>query len=103
MTRRILRTKLCDMLGIEYPIISAGMGPTLIGETTGAPVDLVVAVSEAGGMGVLGGAGFPLRPCGKRSGRSRRKPRSPTGWTSSFLKNSTWVAEWARKARRSFP
>jgi nitronate monooxygenase len=57
MTRRILRTRLCDLLGIEYPIISAGMGPTLIGETTGAPVDLVVAVSEAGGMGVLGGSG----------------------------------------------
>ncbi len=60
MGRRILRTKLCEMLGIEYPILSAGMGPTLIGETTGAPVELVVAVSEAGGMGVLGGAGFTV-------------------------------------------
>jgi NAD(P)H-dependent flavin oxidoreductase YrpB (nitropropane dioxygenase family) len=48
------------MLGIEYPILSAGMGPTLIGETTGAPVELVVAVSEAGGMGVLGGSGFTV-------------------------------------------
>lgn len=58
MSRRVLRTKLCDMLGIEYPILSAGMGPSLIGETTGAPVDLVVAVSEAGGLGVLGAAGY---------------------------------------------
>ena len=48
------------MLGIEYPIISAGMGPTLIGEKTGAPVELVVAVSEAGGLGVLGGSGFTV-------------------------------------------
>jgi NAD(P)H-dependent flavin oxidoreductase YrpB (nitropropane dioxygenase family) len=48
------------MLGIEYPILSAGMGPTLIGEPNGAPVELVVAVSEAGGLGVLGGAGFTL-------------------------------------------
>jgi NAD(P)H-dependent flavin oxidoreductase YrpB (nitropropane dioxygenase family) len=48
------------MLGIEYPILSAGMGPTLIGEETGAPVDLVVAVSEAGGLGVLGGSGFTV-------------------------------------------
>jgi len=55
MAKRVLRTKLCDMLGIEYPIISAGMGPTLIGEPNGAPVELVVAVSEAGGLGVLGG------------------------------------------------
>ncbi len=53
MSKRTLKTKLCDMLGIEYPILSAGMGPTLIGETTGATVELVVAVSEAGGLGVL--------------------------------------------------
>jgi len=46
------------MLGIKYPIISAGMGPTLMGEKSGAPVELVVAVSEAGGMGVLGGSGM---------------------------------------------
>lgn len=60
MGKRILRTKLCDMLGIEYPILTAGMGPTLIGEKTGAPVELVVAVSEAGGLGVLGGSGFTV-------------------------------------------
>jgi NAD(P)H-dependent flavin oxidoreductase YrpB (nitropropane dioxygenase family) len=36
------------------------MGPTLIGENTGAPVELVVAVSEAGGLGVLGGSGFTV-------------------------------------------
>jgi nitronate monooxygenase len=60
MKRVVLRTKLCDMLGIEYPIISAGMGPTLIGDPNGAPVELVVAVSEAGGLGVLGGAGFNI-------------------------------------------
>jgi len=60
MGKRILRTKLCDMLGIEYPILSAGMGPSLIGETTGAPVELVVAVSEAGGLGVLGAAGYTV-------------------------------------------
>ena len=60
MSKRTLKTKLCDMMGIEYPILSAGMGPTLIGETTGAPVELVVAVSEAGGLGVLGGSGFTV-------------------------------------------
>lgn len=60
MGKRVLRTKLCDMLGIEYPIMSAGMGPNLLGEQTGAPVDLVVAVSEAGGLGVLGGSGYNI-------------------------------------------
>ena len=60
MAKPVLRTPLCDMLGIEYPILSAGMGPTLIGEKAGAPVELVVAVSEAGGLGVLGGSGFTV-------------------------------------------
>ncbi len=60
MSRRMLRTKLCDMLGIEYPVLCAGMGPTLLGEKAGSPVELVVAVSEAGGLGVLGGSGFTV-------------------------------------------
>jgi NAD(P)H-dependent flavin oxidoreductase YrpB (nitropropane dioxygenase family) len=60
MAKRVLRTKLCDMLGIEYPIVCAGMGPVLIGEQAGSPVDLVVAVSETGGLGVLGGSGFTV-------------------------------------------
>lgn len=60
MVRPVLRTRLCDMLGIEYPILSAGMGPSLVGEKTGATVELVVAVSEAGGLGVLGAAGYSI-------------------------------------------
>jgi len=60
LSRPTLRTKLCDMMGIEYPIVSAGMGPSMIGESTGATPDLVVAVSEAGGLGVLGAAGFTV-------------------------------------------
>ena len=60
MGKRKLRTKLCDILGIEYPILSAGMGPSLVGEKTGATVELVAAVSEAGGCGVLGAAGFTV-------------------------------------------
>ncbi len=45
--RSPLHTPLCDRLGIEVPIISAGMGPI-------AGPDLVAAVSNAGGLGVLG-------------------------------------------------
>lgn len=60
MGKPVLKTRLCEILGIEYPIISAGMGPSLIGEKPGAPVELVVAVSEAGGLGVLGAAGHTV-------------------------------------------
>ncbi|HYA93983.1 MAG TPA: nitronate monooxygenase [Thermodesulfobacteriota bacterium] len=79
MGKRILRTKLCDMLEIEYPIIAAGMGPTLIGETTGAPVELVVAVSEAGGMGVLGGSGFTVEALREAIREIKSKTKKPFG------------------------
>ncbi len=59
MARPVLRTELCDMLGIEYPVVLAGMGP-VAGGLTGpvATAPLVAAVSNAGGLGVIGGAGF---------------------------------------------
>lgn len=59
MTKPVLRTALCDLLDIEYPVLLAGMGPTVGGGAGGiAGVDLVAAVSNAGGLGVLGAAGF---------------------------------------------
>ncbi len=80
MGKRVLRTKLCDMLGIEYPILSAGMGPTLIGESAGAPVELVVAVSEAGGLGVSRGQpALRSMNSGKLSVKSKHKPTNPYG------------------------
>ena len=79
MSKRILKTKLCDMLGIEYPILSAGMGPTLIGETTGAPVELVVAVSEAGGLGVLGGSGYTVDELQKAIREIKKQTDKPYG------------------------
>ena len=45
-----IRTPLCDMLGIKYPIMLAGMGGVSYGE-------LAAAVSSAGGFGTLGMAG----------------------------------------------
>jgi nitronate monooxygenase len=79
MTRRVLKTKLCDMLGIEYPILSAGMGPSLIGEKTGAPISLVVAVSEAGGLGVLGGAGLTVEELREQIREIRKLTGKPFG------------------------
>lgn len=52
MSKGALHTTLCDELNIQYPIILAGMG--MKGRAT--PPELVAAVSEAGGMGVLGGS-----------------------------------------------
>jgi len=49
-----LRTPLCDLLGIEHPILLAGMGGVSYAE-------LAAAVSNAGGYGVLGMAGTSTR------------------------------------------
>ncbi len=53
-----LRTELCDALGIEYPIVLAGMGPVAGKGEPVASAELVAAVSNAGGLGVLGGVAF---------------------------------------------
>ena len=87
MAKKVLRTKLCDMLGIDYPILSAGMGPTLIGESTGATVELVVAVSEAGGLGVLGGAGFTVDELQKSIREIKAQTDKPFGVDLLLPKN----------------
>ena len=51
MARSQLKTPLCDLLGIEYPILLAGMARTSSGP-------LAAAVSNAGGLGVIGGLGY---------------------------------------------
>jgi NAD(P)H-dependent flavin oxidoreductase YrpB (nitropropane dioxygenase family) len=53
-----LHTRICELFGIEVPIVLAGMG----GASTPA---LAAAVSNAGGLGILGAA-----VCG--TGRHRR-------------------------------
>ena len=46
--RPVLRTELCDVLGIEYPIIQSGMGGV-------AGPELAAEVCNAGGLGVIAG------------------------------------------------
>ncbi|MDP9335768.1 MAG: nitronate monooxygenase [Actinomycetota bacterium] len=44
-----LYTRLCEVFGIEYPVLNAPMGG---GD---APAQLAAAISEAGGLGLIGG------------------------------------------------
>ena len=59
MGNTVLHTPLCDLLGIEYPVILAGMGP-VAGGVMGpvATRQLAAAVSNAGGLGVIGGVAY---------------------------------------------
>jgi nitronate monooxygenase len=45
-----LRTPICDLLGVEYPIVQSGMG-------SAAGPELAAEVSRAGGLGVIAGLG----------------------------------------------
>jgi len=69
-----LKTPLTDMLGIKYPIMLAGMG-----SVSGA--ELVAAVSNAGGIGTLGGVTFELEGFKKeiREVKKLLKPGMPFG------------------------
>ena len=48
----MITTPLCDLLGIKYPILQGGMAWI-------ATSELAAAVSEAGGLGVIGGGDCP--------------------------------------------
>jgi enoyl-[acyl-carrier protein] reductase II len=48
----MLHTSLCDLLAIRYPILQGGMAWV-------ATAELSAAVSEAGGLGILGGGNAP--------------------------------------------
>lgn len=50
-----VKTELCDLLGIKYPIIQAGMGPY-------STVNLAAAVSNAGAMGTVSIPGMTVGP-----------------------------------------
>jgi len=57
--RDVLRTALCDLLGIEDPVIQPGVGSI-------AGPDLVAEVSRAGGLGSAGIARIGTPPPGHR-------------------------------------
>jgi nitronate monooxygenase len=77
MSRPVLRTPLCDRLGIEYPIFLAGMGAGNQGGAAGP--ELVAAVSEAGGLGVLGGTGHNIDEFHDKIAQTRRLTKKPFG------------------------
>ena len=72
MASDALRTELCELLGISYPICSAGMGFV-------ARAELAAAVSNAGGLGVIGGAGFTPERLRLEIARTRELTDRPFG------------------------
>jgi nitronate monooxygenase len=101
MTRPVLRTELCDRLGIEYPVILAGMGPVA---GVGAPVataELAAAVSNAGGLGVLGGVAYSADALRTEIEKVRSLTNKPFG--VDLLLAPNFLVPRSRSAKGSVP
>jgi len=68
----MLRTCLCDLLDIQYPILQGGMAWVATAELSGA-------VSEAGGLGILGGGNAPPDYVRQQIHRTREITDKPFG------------------------
>jgi len=87
-----LSNRVTEMLGIEYPIILAGMSPV-------AEWELAAAVSEAGGLGVLGAAGMNPDEISESVRKIRDYTSKPFG-VDILLPNATAsLADLARDSR----
>ncbi|HID08704.1 TPA: enoyl-[acyl-carrier-protein] reductase FabK, partial [Candidatus Micrarchaeota archaeon] len=67
-----MANRICKMLGIRYPILCGGMA-----HVSRAP--LVAAVSEAGGLGIIGSGGMPPEVLEKEIAEVRKLTEKPFG------------------------
>ena len=67
-----MKTKITELLGIEYPIIQGGMAWV-------AEYHLAAAVSEAGGIGLIGAGGAPASFVREQIRRTRELTDKPFG------------------------
>ncbi|MDI7275175.1 MAG: nitronate monooxygenase [Anaerolineae bacterium] len=68
----MIKTVLCDLLGIEHPIVQGGMAWV-------GTAELVAAVSEAGAFGILGGGNAPPDYVRAQVRETKRRTRKPFG------------------------
>jgi nitronate monooxygenase len=66
----MLKTKFCELFGIEYPIVCAGMGNVAL-------ANLAAEVSEAGGLGTIALAGFSPDTIAAEISAARRLTAKP--------------------------
>ena len=67
-----MKTEVSQLLGIEYPIIQGGMAWV-------AEHKLAAAVSEAGGLGLIGAANAPAEWVREQIREAKKLPEKPFG------------------------
>ena len=67
-----MANRICEMLGVKYPIFSGGMAHV-------ARAPLVAAVSEAGGLGIIGAGGMSPEDLEREIAEVRRLTDKPFG------------------------
>ena len=80
-----MRTRLCDVLDIEEPVLLAPFGPW-------DQVDLAAAVCEAGGLGSLGTAARPLPALRGQWARLRGLTERPFAINHTMRPLAQWFA-----------
>ncbi len=68
----MIRTPLCDLIGIEYPIVQGGMAWV-------GTAELAAAVSNAGGLGIIGGGNAPTEKIAQEINLARELTDKPFG------------------------
>ena len=68
----MIHTRICDLLGIDHPIVLGGMG-------TATTAPLVAAVSNAGGFGTLGTSAFNAATLDSEIASIRERTEKPYG------------------------
>ena len=68
----MLRTPLCDLVGIKYPIVQGGMAWV-------GTAELAAAISNAGGLGVIGGGNAPTEEIAQEIRLARELTDKPFG------------------------
>ena len=68
----MIRTPLCDLLGIKYPIVQGGMAWV-------GTAELAAAVSNAGGLGIIGGGNAPTEEIAREVRLARELTDKPYG------------------------
>lgn len=73
-----IRTEICDLFKIKYPVIQGGMAWV-------ATAELAAAVSEAGGLGIIGAGNAPKEAVREQIRKARALTKKPFGVNVYYL------------------